>query len=380
MELKVRDIGTKKEKSAAEIEQELLDKAAATQKGKGEDNEGSNNKKPNEDGKENIEEARQKLLADLKDEDVLSFIETKHKKAFKSVDELLAPKEIERELPPDVQAFAKFHAETGRGIEDFVRLSKDFDKMQGDDLLRDYFRATEDGLDGEDIEAMIHNFDFEEGVDDDTTIKQRKLAKKQAISKAKKFFKEQKETYKKPLESRQVTVAPEDLEDLKTYRDLVSKAKSKQEEDDHKRTWFQKKTEEIFGSEFKGFEFTVKSGTKEAPVEKKFIFTPADAAELKKANASPMNFINKFLDEKGLMKDAAGYHRALSIAMNPERFAQFFYEQGQADATDNVMRKTKNIDMSERKAPEVARRGEMTIKAVTPESGHGLKIRSPKNK
>ena len=32
--------------------------------------------------------------------------------------------------------------------------------------------------------------------------------------------------------------------------------------------------------------------------------------------------------KEGLMYDAKGYHKALSVAMNPEKFAQFFYEQG----------------------------------------------------
>ena len=70
-------------------------------------------------------------------------------------------------------------------------------------------------------------------------------------------------------------------------------------------------------------------------------------AELKKAQATPNNFINKFLDEQGLIKDAAGYHRSLAVAMNPERFAKFFYEQGQADAIDGTMKGIKNIQMSE---------------------------------
>jgi hypothetical protein len=91
-----------------------------------------------------------------------------------------------------------------------------------------------------------------------------------------------------------------------------------------------------------------------------------------------MNFINKYLDESGLINDAAGYHKSLSIAMNPEKFAKFFYEQGQADATDDVLRKTKNINMSERRAPEVVNKGGMQVKAVAPDSGRGLKIRSIK--
>jgi hypothetical protein len=79
------------------------------------------------------------------------------------------------------------------------------------------------------------------------------------------------------------------------------------------------------------------------------------------------------------MKDAAGYHRSLSIAMNPDKFAKYFYEQGMADATDDVTRKIKNINMSERKAPEISNNtGGMQVKAVNPDSGRNLKIRSIK--
>ena len=49
-----------------------------------------------------------------------------------------------------------------------------------------------------------------------------------------------------------------------------------------------------------------------------------------------MNFVNKYLDDKGLMKDAAGYHKALAVAMNPEKFAQYFYEQGKSNATEEL--------------------------------------------
>ena len=64
--------------------------------------------------------------------------------------------------------------------------------------------------------------------------------------------------------------------------------------------------------------------------------------------------------------------------MNPEKFAKHFYEQGLADATEDVLRKTKNINMSERKVPEVVNKGGMQVKAVSPDSGRSLKIRSIK--
>ena len=91
-----------------------------------------------------------------------------------------------------------------------------------------------------------------------------------------------------------------------------------------------------------------------------------------------MNFVNKYLDSNGLLSDAEGYHRSLAIAMNPERFAQFFFEQGQSQATENVMRKTKNVDMSERTAPQVATKGGLQVKSVSQPSSRGLKIKSIK--
>ena len=50
----------------------------------------------------------------------------------------------------------------------------------------------------------------------------------------------------------------------------------------------------------------------------------------------------------------------------------------QDDATEDVMRKTKNINMSERKAPEVVTKGGLRVKSLSENSGRGLKIKSIK--
>ena len=81
-----------------------------------------------------------------------------------------------------------------------------------------------------------------------------------------------------------------------------------------------------------------------------------------------------------MMKDAKGYHRALSIAMNPDKFAQFFYEQGKSDAVTESAQKSKNINFSGlRQTPEVSKKGGTQVKALSSSSSRGLKIRS-KNK
>jgi hypothetical protein len=213
-------------------------------------------------------------------------------------------------------------------------------------------------------------YTYDEELDDDSKIKHVKIARKKAIAEAKKHFNSQKEKYKLPLESSGMGLSPEEKEEFEAYRQYTKQSKSIEEESNRKRRWFDQKTEEVFSKDFKGFEFDIN--------EKKILFAPASGSELKSAQSSPLNFVNKFLDDSGLIKDAAGYHKSLSIAMNPEKFAKFFYEQGQADATVDVLRKTKNINMSERRAPEVVNKGGMQVKAVAPDSGRSLKIRSIK--
>ena len=209
----------------------------------------------------------------------------------------------------------------------------------------------------------------DEDVHGPTEIKKIKLAKKKEIAKAKKFLKEQQEQYKQPLESRESS-ATANNEELIEYRQYLESAKTQQEEATQKREWFIKKSDEVFSSEFKGFKFNIG--------ENELVYTPGSASELKKAQESPLNFINKYLDSNGFMKDAEGYHRALALAMNPEKFAQFFYEQGQSQATDDVIRKTKNVDMTERSAPEVSVKSGFQVKSVSQPSSKGLRIKSIK--
>jgi hypothetical protein len=359
MEYKVRAVEMLEPKSVQEVEQQLLDK-----------HEESLSQENNETDKEVIIDPIPAGV-DLKDEDVLSYIGKRYNKQINSLDELVAERKEAEQLPEDVAAFMKYKQATGRGFEDFVKLGKDFESMDPDQLLKEYLSSTQEGLDSDDIETLMDEYKFDAELDDESTVKKAKIAKKKVLAEAKKYFNSQKEQYKMPLESRMAFVPDEEKEVYESYKQYTQQAKTIEEENNRKRQWFDQKTNDVFSGEFKGFEFNVN--------DKKFTFAPGDANELKKNQATPQNFINKFLDEQGLMKDASGYHRSLSIAMHPDKFAKFFYEQGMADATDDVTRKIKNINMSDRKAPEVGKSTDgFQVKAVNPDSGRNLKIRSIK--
>ena len=357
MEFKVKEVGVVESKSVQEVEQELLKKH--------EDSFNDDAEVVSEEVIENEEPQKEELT----EESVLSFIKNKYGRDISSLDELTAAKESE-EMPEDVAAYYKYKKDTGRGFDDFAKLQVNHDEMDTDKLLRDYLFETEDGLDSEDIEMLMEDYSFDEELDDDSDIKKIKIARKKTIAKAKSYFNDQKEKYRVPLESSGSSISESDAEELEAYKQYTESAKTYEEEISRKRDWFHKKTDDVFGSEFKGFEFTLD--------DKKVTFSPGDATELKKIQSDPQNFISKFLNEDGLIDDAVGYHKALSIAMNPEKFANFFYSQGKAEATDDVIRKTKNINMSERKTPEITSKGGMQIKSLDKDSGRGLRIRSKK--
>jgi len=372
MEIKVREV-TKEEKSTAEVEKALLEK----HEDKYEDTETQTKTEEEtteapvaEETKEEVKE--ETPSSELNDEDVLSYIKNRYNKDISSVDDLFAQTKDNDELPEDVSAYLNFKKETGRGIEDFYKLQKDYDTMDDELLLADYYAQTEDGLDAIDIQDLIDDkFSYDEELEDERAIKKIKLAKKRELAKAKKYFNEQKGKYKVPLESSGNGLSDKDKEDFNAYKSYLEESKTAQEENRKRYDWFLKKTDEVFNNEFKGFEFSVG--------EKSFTYKPGDATELKNVQSDVNNFVNKFMDKNGLMSDAEGYHKSLAIAMNQEKFAQFFYDQGVSNAVDNVTKKSKNIDMDIRPASQGVTKDGLKIRAVgDTSSGRGLKIRSIK--
>ena len=176
----------------------------------------------------------------LDDTKVLSYIEQRYGKQIDSFDELLAEREKAEELPEDVAAYFKYKKETGRGISDYVKLQRDYSDMNPDSLLREYYSITEEGLDAEDIQMMMDDFNYDEEVDEPAQIKKLKLEKKKEIAKAKKFFRQQQELYKQPLESRESSGTAS--EELQAYKQYLNDAKTQQEEAAKRSQWFVQKT------------------------------------------------------------------------------------------------------------------------------------------
>ena len=374
MEFKVKEVTGTEEKSQQEIEAKLLKDAEERHNPTNvEQIDMQPSDSTSDDTQETVEiqDNVETQSSELNEDDVLSFIKNRYEKDFTSVDQLFEQREKNEELPEDVKGYFDYKKSTGRGIEDYVKLNRDFSSMDEDQLLSEYLLASGEATDSEDVEVLMDDYSYDEDLDEERDIKKTKLAKKKAIAKAKNYFEEQKEMYKQPLESSTVGVSDEQMQEIEEYKRYLAEADTAQEEMKRKREWFTEKTDQVF-QDFKGFDFKIGEDT--------FTFKPGETDRIKEQQMDYQGFVRKFIDkDTRMLSDAAGYHRALAVAMNPNKFASFFYEQGKSDATESVTRRMKNVDMTERKAPQVSNRKDgLQIKSISTPSSRGLKIKSRK--
>jgi len=286
------------------------------------------------------EETKEEVKAEPSREEIFNeLLQDKYKIKAEDLENVLTKSE-KQELPEEIEKYLEYRKETNRGLEDFMRLQQDYDNVDDGALIREYYRQTKNGLDDNDIESLIDvKFGYDEGADE-LTVKTKRLEMKEELYKAKQFFQEQKGKYATKLESSNESV-PESAKEAVEFYQLYKKQQEEQSKrSESVRQTFEEKTSKLFNDEFKGFEFKIG--------DEKVVFKPKDVNEVRKSQSDLSNFINRHTDENGVLIDAEKYHTALSMAMNPEAYAKFFYEQGRASAIDNVVGQGKNIDMDVR--------------------------------
>jgi hypothetical protein len=246
--------------------------------------------------------------------------------------------------------------------------------MDEDQLLFEFWKQQKPHLDSDDVDfELSERFAYDEESDEASVIRKRKIAKKEELAKAKDYFNNLKETYKTKVESTKDFIPAEELKDFEAYKTSKKETQQTLTEQNKRSEYFAKKTNELFNDNFEGFEFKLN--------DKVMKYKPADSTKLKDSQSDINNFISKHLSEEGYLKDAASYHKSLSLAMHPDSFAKFFYEQGKSDAVNDITKESKNIDMNGiRNATQSVSSGGFKVTAVSSSSGSGLRIKSNKNK
>jgi hypothetical protein len=375
MEIKVKAVDFE-EKSTQEIEKELLDKVENENSGEDEANvdrvEESTESASAPQEQEDIQPQGEAQELSIKDEDVLSYIGKRYDREINSLDELFEQRNANEELPEDVSAFLKYKKETGRGINDFIKINKDYNDVDDDQLLREYYLDQNKDLDLEDVQFEIEDrFHYDEDLDEEREVRLKKVAKKKELAKARDHFNQLKEQYKVPLESREGFASDKDMEEFNAYKKQKEAATANDQELAKRAQYFSSKTGELFSENFEGFGFNVSE-------DKKLVYKPADSKTLLNEQSDLNNFVNKFTGEDGFIKDIEGFHRSIAVASNPEKFAKYFYEKGMADAVGDVAKESKNIDMT-RKSTQVIKKEGFQVRNIDADRSNRLIIKKRKN-
>jgi predicted RNase H-like HicB family nuclease len=329
-----------------------------------------------ENKEEKVEEVKEEVKEEVVEQPMLEEVSEQVDNKEETVEEV---KEVVEEaveeaiaagepLPENIQKLVDFMDETGGDIQDYVNLNRDVSKMDDSDVLDEYYRSTKSHLSAEERNFLLEDtFGVDEDIDDEKTIRKKKIALKEQVAEAKAYLDGQKSKYYEDIKAgSKLTSEQQKAIDFFNRYNKDQEQQNKLNEESKK--VFLDKTNNLFNNEFKGFEYNVG--------DKKYRFNVKDVDKVKNTQSDINNFINKFVNEgSATIDDAAGYHKSLFTAMNADAIAKHFYEQGKADATKQRVAKDKNINLEPRKTHGETNVGGVKYK-VLGQSSADLKNRS----
>ena len=313
--------------------------------------------------KEVVEEPQEEVpvLEEVTEEEV--------EKVEEQIEEAVAEAEATGKLlPENVQKLVDFMEDTGGDLQDYVNLNRDVSKMDDSEVLDEYYRETKSHLTPEERSFLLEDtFGTDEDVDDERTIRKKKIALKEQVAMAKSHLDGQKSKYYEEIKAgSKLTQEQQKAIDFFNRHNKESEEQNKLSK--ASKESFQQKTDSVFNKNFKGFDFNVG--------DKKYRFNVKDVDKVKTTQSDINNFVNKFVGEdKSTINDAKGYHKSLFTAMNADAIANHFYEQGKADATKNRIAKDKNINTNPRQTHGEYEAGGVKVR-ILGESTSDIKNRS----
>ena len=239
-------------------------------------------------------------------------------------------KVLGKPLPENIEKLVAFMEETGGTIEDYTRLNADYSSIDDVTLLKEYYKKNKPYLDNSDVDLLLEDFIFDEEIDEEKDIRKKKLAFKEEVAKAKNFLEETKSKYYDEIKLR-----PGVTQEQQKAMDFFNRYNKEQEQAKQQHQLFKQNTKKLFSDDFKGFDISVG--------EKRYKYNIQNKDKVAENQSNITNLVKKFLDDKGNVKDVAGYHKAMYAAENVDRIASHFYEQGKADAVKEVVNKSKNL-------------------------------------
>ncbi len=268
-------------------------------------------------------------------------------------------------LPENIEKLVSFMEETGGSLEDYVRLNADYSSVDDKTLLKEYYKQTKPYLESDDVSLLLEDYDYDEDIDEERDIRKKKIAFKEEVAKAKGFLENTKSKYYDEIKLR-----PGVTQEQQKATEFFNRYQEDQKIAEQQHSDFKSKTNDYFTNEFKGFDFNVG--------KKKFRYGLQDPNKVAENQSSINNFVGKFLDESGNIKDTKGYHKAIYIASNADKIINHFYEQGRTDATKEIVSNSKNPSTEPRQTSSSEFVNGIKVKSISGYDSSKLRIKTKK--
>jgi len=275
------------------------------------------------------------------------------------------PKQVQ--LPENIEKLIDFMKDTGGTVQDYARLNADYSNVNEDALLKEYYKKAKPHLDAEEVDFVLEEaFSFDTDIDEERDIKKKKLAKKEAVVEAREFLEDLKKEYYDEIKLR-----PGVNQEQQKAMDFFNRYNEEQQLATQQHERFVDNTKQLLNDDFKGFDFEVG--------EKKFRYGVKDPNAVAENQSNLNNFVGKFLDNEGNVKDTKGYHKAMYAAQNIDKIVNHFYEQGKTDGIKNVVEGSKNPSTTVRQeGVQDIFIGGLKVRAIDGVSSSKLKIKKSK--
>lgn len=301
------------------------------------------NKKPEDKkGEENPDDKKpddkkEEEVLDLNDELAFKYLKENKGLEFESLEDFLKSKEPKK-LDPEIEKYLEFKEKTGRGYADFLETQREWAKESPEVLIKAVIKLNNPSLTSDEIDFLFErDFAYDEEIDDEADVKEKKINQKIEAKKALAFLEKQKEDYAVPRGSDEANI-PEEYRDAK---DLVDKLYEESVENEQNakilRDDFVSKITAHLNDKFDGIKFTVEG--------KDFKYKPEDVKQVLESVLDIGNFQKPYFDKDNKLKDEAGYTKTLLGGLHIDKIFQFAYNQGKTDYAEELEKNSKNIDV-----------------------------------
>ena len=193
------------------------------------------------------------ILEEITEEEVVEQVE----ELADQVEQAVVEASAGIELPENIQKVVDFMNETSGSLEDYVKLNQNYEDLNEDQLLKEYYANTKPHLEKEDIDFLMEdNFLYDEEFDEERDVKRKKLARREELAKAKSHLTGMKDKYYEEIRGG-ARLAPEQKKAVEFFNRYTKENETATQLAKKQSEVFLNKTENVFNQDFKGFDYQV---------------------------------------------------------------------------------------------------------------------------